>query len=428
MRLYLLNNYSAMENKKNAIVLGGTVPHVTLIVKLKERGFYVILLDYLDNPPAKQYADEHLKVSTLDKELVLNIAKERKADIVISTCVDQANSVCCYVAEKLNLPHPYSYQVSLDVTDKVRMKSIMIENKVPTSRYVYVRNIEEALNQDLEYPLMVKPADSNSANGVKKVKDIDELKEYLPIALNYSRNGFAIVEEFVSGVEISAYCVIVNNKAKLLMAQERISVIEGEENTIKCYAAYAPARISSIAMGKIEGIATQIARAVHLDNTPLFFQGIVSNDNINVIEFAPRVGGGISSKTIKYSTGFDIIDAAIDSFFCIPITFSNWHSMDKIYVVNQIYGSNGYYDRTIGEKELLEDGTIDNLSFYKKKGDYIDDKRASSGRIGVMVFSATSEKEVRKKVSKAFSCIDCIDKDGKSIIRRDLNIDNLWNA
>ena len=417
-----------MQQKKVALVLGGTVPHVSLVKKLKERSFYVVLLDYLENPPAKQYADEHIKESTLDKDAVLKVAKELKAEIVISTCVDQANSTCCYVAERLGLPHPYSYQTSLDVTDKVRMKDIMIKNGVPTSRYVYVKNIEEALNQNLKYPLMVKPADSNSANGVKKVKDIDELKEYLPVALEFSRNGYAIVEEFVTGVEISAYCVIVNKHAKLMMAQERISVIEGASNTIKCYAAYAPARISPVAMAKTEVIATQIAQAFNLDNTPLFFQGIVNGDDISVIEFAPRVGGGISSQTIKYSTGFDIIDAAIDSFFCKPIDLSNWTPMNKVYAVNQIYGINGFYDKTIGGEELLADGTVENLSFYKKSGDYIDESRASSGRIGVMVFSADSENNIRKKIRKAFDCLDCLDKEGKSILRRDLNLDNMWDV
>lgn len=401
---------------------------MSLVQKLQKRGFYTILLDYLDNPPAKQYADEHIKESTLDKDAVLEVAKQKNAAIVISTCVDQANSICCYVAEKLNLPHPYSYQTSLDVTDKVRMKNIMINNNVPTSRYVYVKTIEEAVNQNLNYPLIVKPADSNSANGVKKVKDVSELMEYLPVALSFSRNGYAIVEEFVTGIEISAYCVIVNKKAKLMMAQERISVIEGKANTIKCYAAYAPARISPIAMAKTEAIASQIAEAFKLDNTPLFFQGIVSGDDISVIEFAPRVGGGISSQTIKYSTGFDIIDAAIDSFFCKPIDLSNWHPMNKCFAVNQIYGCNGIYDHTTGGDELIADGTIENLSFYKKTGDHIDESRASSGRIGVMVFSADTEREIREKINKAFTNIDSFDTDGNSMIRRDLNLDHLWDA
>ena len=46
-----------MENKTNkpvAIILGGTFPHIELINNLKKRCYYTILIDYLDNPTAKE--------------------------------------------------------------------------------------------------------------------------------------------------------------------------------------------------------------------------------------------------------------------------------------------------------------------------------------------------------------------------------------
>lgn len=91
-----------------AIVLGGTDDHIALIENLKDRGYYTILVDYYDNPPAKAFADLHLKESTLDKERVLETAKGLDVNLVISTCVDQALLTLCYVAEKLGLPAPFS--------------------------------------------------------------------------------------------------------------------------------------------------------------------------------------------------------------------------------------------------------------------------------------------------------------------------------
>lgn len=415
-------------DKPVAIVLGGTVPHVHLIELLKVRGYYTILLDYTPHPPAKEYADEHLPVSTLDNEAVLEVARERKVSLVISTNVDQANVTCCYVAEKLGLYSPYSYEIALNVTDKQRMKRIMWDNNIPTSRYVQVTSVEDSRNINLSFPLMVKPADCNSANGVKRVYTQEELEKYLPDALKYSRNGKAIIEEFVSGKEISAYGVVINEKAKLLMHQERVSVYDGEDKVIKCYASLAPSRISDVATNKAEQILTMIAEAFHLDNTPLFFQGIVNGDEISVIEFAPRVGGGISFQTIKDATGYDIISAALDSYLNIPITIDSWHPMNGKYAVNQIYGTNGVYDKTTGGEEILKDGIVNVLSFYKHKGDIIDSSRASSSRIGVMVVSDNTETGLRKKITEAFSKLDSFDTNGKSIIRKDLNLDLLWNS
>ena len=121
-------------NKQTAIVLGGTSAHIALIKNLKQRGFYVILADYLDNPPAKEYADEHVQASTLDEQEILALAKERCADLVISACVDQANITACYVMEQLGKTTPYSYETALAITNKGVMKQKMMEYGVPTSQ------------------------------------------------------------------------------------------------------------------------------------------------------------------------------------------------------------------------------------------------------------------------------------------------------
>ena len=89
--------------KKKAIVLGGTHDHIELLKNLKKRNFYTLLIDYNSNPPAKKYADKFFNESTLDKSVVLNIAKKESVKLVIATCVDQALLTMAYVSEKLNV-------------------------------------------------------------------------------------------------------------------------------------------------------------------------------------------------------------------------------------------------------------------------------------------------------------------------------------
>lgn len=412
--------------KQIALVLGGTVPHMELIRQLKERGYYTILIDYLDNPPAADVADEHIKESTLDEEKVLEIAKKRSASLVISGCVDQANISACYALENMGLYAPYSYDVAKKITNKGYMKRVMSENGIPTSQYIYVENSAEIPQIDIEYPVMVKPADSNSANGVKKAYDEGEMREYLGEALKISRNGRAIIEGFVEGQEISAYCFVQNHKAKLLMTAERLSITEGQEKVIKCYASIAPARISKQAEKKAEEITTKIANAFGLNNTPLFFQGIVQGDDIYVIEFAPRVGGGISYRTILSNTGFDIISATIDSYLGRSPEY-RYHNPKHIYVVNTIYGEDSVYDHMEGFEELIDNGTIEYMFYHKKKGAILDNSRASSSRIGAFIVKADDETEMFEKVKKAYETLDAKDETGNSIIRKELNIDYLLN-
>ncbi|MGI5892910.1 MAG: ATP-grasp domain-containing protein, partial [Bacillota bacterium] len=199
-------------NKPIAIVLGGTNPHKALIENLRTRGYYTLLIDYNENPPAKEIADNHIKFSTLDQEGVLSIAKSVNAELVISTCVDQANVTACYVGEKLELPIPYSYQCAINISSKATMKEMMMIGNIPTPKFVSVKEDEPFNLEELNFPLVVKPSDSNGSKGVRKVDNLNELNQYIKVAFDISRNKKVIIEEFIEGAEIGIDCFISDDK------------------------------------------------------------------------------------------------------------------------------------------------------------------------------------------------------------------------
>lgn len=408
-------------SKTKAIVLGGTAPHIELIKQLKNRGYFVILVDYLDNPPAKFFADLHIQESTMDNEAVLKVAKEHDVQLVISACVDQANITACYVAEKLGLTKPYTYKIASEITNKGFMKRKMVEKGIPTTKYLYLDNGEEVKAFDLKFPVMVKPADSCAASGVKKANNEEELTEFLLNAKSVSRTGRTVVEEFFSGVEVSAYCFVQDYVANVVMISERLSVIEGDKQVLKCYATITPPSISDIAIKKIKTAATEIAKAFELNNTPLHVQAIVSGDEISIIEFAPRVGGGISYQTIRDNTGFDIISATIDSYLEKKVDLK-YSEIKYFYSVNLIYGLPSVFDHLDGADNLIDKGIIDSIHFHKTKGMRITDDKASGGRIAAFLVRGNSREEICQKVEYAMNNLDAYDVTGKSIIRRDLYI------
>lgn len=407
--------------KQVAIVLGGTAPHIELIRQLHERGYQVVLADYLPNPPAKEHADIHEQVSTLDGDAVLEVARKYSARLVISACVDQANITACYVAEKMNLPHPYPYQLANDITNKGYMKKVMWQNDIPTTRYVFLDKGVELGENPLHFPVMVKPADSCAASGVKKANNKEELTQFLSEAKKVSRTGRTVVEEFFSGVEVSAYAFVQSGVAKILMISERLSIIEGENQVLKCYATITPPNISAGALHKIEAYTTKIAQVFGLDNTPLHVQFICNGDEVSVIEFAPRVGGGISYENIKNNTGFDIISATIDSYLQKPVEVKYSRSR-RYFSVNLAYGIPSVFDHLAGVEHLIEKGYIDSIHFHKSKGTTISADRASGGRIAAILVSGNSRQEILDKVKYIFERINAYDDEGNQILRKDLYI------
>ena len=61
-----------------------------------------------------------------------------------------------------------------------------------------------------------------------------------------------------------------------------------------------PATLNDSLTRQIKEIATQIMLAFGLKNTPFFYQAIVAEDGIKVLEFAPRSGGGLSSYMLQH--------------------------------------------------------------------------------------------------------------------------------
>ena len=313
-----------------AIVLGGTSPHKLLVEKLHDRGYYVVLVDYLANPPAKEVADEHIQASTLDKERVLEIAQKLSANLVISTCIDHANSVCCYVAEKLNLPHPYSYETSLYVTNKGLMKKRMKDYDVPSSSFILTKNVANLDWSHVSFPCVVKPVDCNSSKGVHRADSIDEAKPFVEDALKLSQSGEAIIEGFCAGDEIQVDCVALDNDADVVMTRSKVKVAGNNEAVLNSYGSIVPAQVSENVLPKLKQIAVNIAKGFGLRNTPFFYQAIVTGDEVNVLEFAPRVGGGLSYYMIKNFVGFDAVEAAVNSFLGKRIK-NSYHAPERIY-------------------------------------------------------------------------------------------------
>lgn len=402
------------DRNKTAIVLGGTAPHIELIQQLKSRGYYVILVDYLDNPPAKVFANEHIKESTLDQDKVLEIARKNKAELIISACIDQANSVCCFVAEKLDLPHPYSYETSVLVTEKNQMKRLMVDNNIPTSDFQQENDMYHIDWSKVKFPAVVKPSDCNSSKGVRKVSNIEEGKKYLIEALNYSRTKQAIVEEFVSGTEIQVDCFATNDDAMVILTRQKKHIQLEDSEELNSEGSIIPAPICEGRTDILKEIAYKISKAFNLKNTPFFYQAIIDkNGKIFVLEFAPRVGGGLSYYILKNIAGFDAVKAVIDSYLGITVTPKSCN-LDYYYSTNLLYMNEGLFDHITGLDEAKEKKIILESFVTKKPGTYVDSNLRSGNRVGAFIVKAKSIDELKKLENKAYSLIDVIDNNGQS--------------
>jgi len=409
-----------MNNKPVAIVLGGASPHKALIQNLKERGYYTLLVDFAENPVAKSVTDEHIRESALDTDKVLEIADTIKADVVISTCGDQTNVVACYVAEKLGLPKPYDYETALKVTNKLLMKQMMMENNIPTSKYYKVENGKNIDSYCLKYPIIVKPSDCYSSKGVRKISSANEnVEEIVQMALDMSRSKEAVIEEYVIGTEIGVDCFIKNGEAVVLMVRERRKINKDHIFEQQTYGGLYPLPVSNEIHDQIKTIANQIASAFKLHNTPLLIQAIIDENSVYVIEFGARISGGESYKMIKDLTGFDYLDAAIDSFLGNDFVI-NYHKPDSFYATNFLYAKQGVFGHISYSESLLADNILEYYYPWKEKGFVIGPEITSNNRVGVFTVKSDTIEGLHDKINYVLKNIEVYDIDGNPIMRRDI--------
>ena len=164
--------------------------------------------------------------------------------------------------------------------------------------------------KEFAFPLIVKPVDTYSSRGVKKVSSAAELTEAFENAKKLSRTGNAIVEEYVPGTELSVDVYVEEGKAKVLCVTELDKV--KEKNKFVIYRALYPARISKKVYKEIETVSQKISDGFKIKNAPMLIQMISDGKKISVLEFCARTGGGIKYLTIRQATGFDVIDAVVE--------------------------------------------------------------------------------------------------------------------
>ena len=406
------------EKDMTAIVLGGVVPHIELIEDLKARGYHTVLLDYLENPPAKDYADEFLRVSTLDKEAVLDIAKKKKADLIITICVDHANVTMCYVAGELGLPLPYSLDTAVKTTDKGIMKQCMLKGGIPTSgfRLLYP---SDPVPEDLSFPLVVKPVDNNGSKGVKRANNKEELEKYVKAAFSFSRKGQVIVEEFSEGMEIQVDCFANEGKAHVIMTRKKLEMPRREGVALQSVGSVIPAPLKEEHKKSFQDIADKMVSVYGFEHTPFFFQAKLKGDEIKVLEVSPRIGGGLSYKMLKSQMDFDVVNTIIDSYFGNVDSISI-KPKDQFMLTDIVYASGGVFDHVRGAEQMIEEGVIESFDLMIDKGKDMGVEMDSRNRVGAYLITGRSKEEIIDKAKTAFDNIAVIDDGGNVMNRGDI--------
>lgn len=401
-----------------ALVLAGGYPQIALIRELKSRGITTLLADWNEQPVAREYADQYFQASTLDVDAITRIARDEKVDFLITACTDQALLTVAKVSEDLGLPCYVSYETALNVTNKAYMKQMFRKFSVPTSQHVTMGQLDWSQLEGLRYPLIVKPVDCNSSKGVKKVTNRQELEAAFADAVRFSRTNTAIVEEFVTGEEISVDVYVENGKAHVLCVSNSDKIASSDKFVI--FRGKYPAVAEGPIMEEIRATAQKIADAFGLKDSPMLIQLMCDGEHVYVLEFSARTGGGVKYRMIKKVSGFDVIKAVVDLTLGLKPHVETTEPLCR-YLANEfIYCRDGVFDHFENFEELLAQGVLSEYFLFKWKGAIFDGVENSGDRVGGFTVQDDSLEAIVEKHNRAVRELRVIDNNGQDMMRHDL--------
>lgn len=399
------------------LVLAGGYDQIALIENLHRRGHYVILADYYENPPAKEYVDRHYRVSTLDMEGILDISIMEEIDLITTACTDQALLTVAYVSDKMGLPSYINVDTAKSVTNKEYMKKKFAEFNIPTATAHVIKTMKDIDRYNCTFPMIIKPVDCNSSKGVRKVDNEEELSNAIESALKLSRSHTAIMESFITGKEISIDAWNDKDGTKILSISETSKIKNSAGFTI--YQSKYPVALSSDTEEQITKIAANICSAFNLKNCPILIQAIVNKNMVSVIEFSARMGGGSKYKLIEYMSGVPIMDIYVNRILGDTNQIVNPCRSSKNIELNYVYGHTGTFHSLVNFKELHKNNIIKELFIYKTKGSKICDHTTSGDRILGFLISEDDEQQLVEQRKKIIKTADVLDSDGRSMMLKD---------
>ena len=326
--------------KKRVFMLGAGFMQGVAIRAARALGCTVVAADGNPSAVCAAEADEFVCIDLKDTARLIDYARYLQQngglDAVFTAATDFSAAVAA-IAAACGL-RGHTLKAALNATDKVRMRECFRKAGVPSPAFIELTAADLAAPADrleargnvrysdlgaatadtLErrlgelagrFPLVVKPVDNMGARGCSLVKNLSELRKAAATALQYSRSGRAIVEEYIEGSEFSIEGLIFGGRLYITALADRHIFFPPYfiemGHTI-------PSDCTQDIADEVMSVFERGVHALGLTDGAVKGDILVRNGKAFVGEIAARLSGGyMSGWTVPYSCGLDITAAAL---------------------------------------------------------------------------------------------------------------------
>jgi len=398
---------------KNILVMPGTYWVVALCKRIKESGHRVLLVDPNDDCPCRAYADEYLKSDIFSWDSVIEFAKEKKADAVMSDECDIAMPMVSKIGEELGLS-VQNYRVVRYFTDKFLMREFCREHGINHPEYKLCKTEQDVVDfyKAIGKTIIIKPLDSNASHGVFKIENISDVHKYFEESLSFSRiEKSVLAERFIDGREFTIDGIKTKNRHFTLAISKKDHFKHNPSIANELYFSFDDPEYDYEKLRKVND-SYVIASGLEYGFTHAEYK--YEDGEYYLIEIAARGGGNmISSLITQYLSGYQTYDFLINSALgnIDDIDFSIREDYKSRCAVLKFFDAprgGGIVKGIRGEEYLKKCTAVKEYHLHFGVGDEIGDCLNDSARIGYYIACTESKEEldtIMDNIRKEFEII-----------------------
>ncbi len=380
------------------MIIGASVLQLPAILKAKEMGLHVAVVDYNPQAIGIPYADKYYNASTMDEDAVLAAAKEYQPDGIMTLATDMPMRGVSKASDKLHL-HSINYETAVKATDKYDMIKAFKANDVPSPWFFVADTLEELKihEPDVTFPCIIKPTDNAGSHGVAKVHSFQELLDNYEYAHSCSRHGKVIVEEYLDGPEVSVEVMVLDGRVNILQITDKITT---EAPHFVELGHTQPSRLPMATQEAIRNVTVAACHAIGIDKGPAHVEMKVTQRGPVMIELGARMGGdNITTHLVPLSTGIDMVGSTIKvALGEKPDIEPTLHCGSAIRYFQVPFGT----IRSIeGVEEAMKAPGVKQITFTKGVGEESTPIHCSNDRIGFVIAQGATAEEAVKACEEA---------------------------
>lgn len=413
-----------MINGKKALLMLGAISAMNeIVIDAKKMGYYVVVTDFLENSPAKKYADESWMFSIDDVDGIVQMCRERGIDGVMNYCIDPGQKPYQKICEQLGLPCVAGFEQFDIMTNKDKFAKCCVEHGLDV---IPKYNMDKHLTTDdyinLEYPVMIKPVDGRASKGIIVAHNAEEMPAAVEYSLGFSKRKEVVIEKYMNCPEFCAKYVACDGDIYFTsMSDVWDSVLPDGTRVYMGTSAY-PSRFYNEYIETVNDKVIAMLKDIGIKNGATSFTGFYDNSKFRFFDPSLRMGGAQDWRVAEAASGVNI--ANLLTHFAMTGSMGNKDEVKKIdRAFANKYSALLYYDLmvgTIGEirgiDEILKLPGVVGYHQCHYVGDVIDGYGTANNVAIRFILSCESYEEFSDTVTKANELMVIKNSEGENMI------------